>query len=64
MNITKEGDQYSLVKARQIGYRDGRDCALLDRLRKNPYEYNSSEFHVYNEAWDDGYAEESSHLLK
>ena len=64
MNITKEGRDYSLVIARKSGYRDGKDCALLDRVKKNPYEYNSSEFHVYNEAWEDGYQDETKHLLK
>lgn len=57
-------ENISLKTARKLGERDGKDCALLDREKNNPYVYGCSEYYFYDESWEEGYREESQNLLK
>lgn len=63
MNITEESSQYSLMLAKQKGVRDGKDCALLEKPKVNPYVYGCSEYYLYDESWEEGFQDESSKIV-
>lgn len=46
-------------KASADGLRDGKDAYLLERKIKNPYDPFSLAFKEYENAWYQGYEEES-----
>jgi len=56
-------DDYSLINATKKGFRDGKDCALLERELKNPYVEGTAEYDIYITAWKEGYDTESQILL-
>ena len=46
------------VNPARAGFRDGRDCFLLDRPMKNPYRYGSTAYYEYAYHWELGYEKE------
>lgn len=54
------------ITAMKRGYRDGRDCALLERPKKNPYDKDKefANWEEYEESWEIGFQKESEGLLK
>jgi hypothetical protein len=50
-------------EASKKGYRDGKDCCLLERDKNNPYEPLSVDWTEYENAWDLGWEDEENTCL-